>query len=386
LVEAEAHAKQFNDQVPLSAIDAGALDEMFSQGEPVLAGIDLDSGYVFTLAVRDTRAGSDWAEVLRQRQPQGLDLKVVLKDAAKGIGAGVSEVFPGAEQRDDCFHACYEMGKVRQRLERRAYAAIGREQDALNTLRRTRAKDRKQRRSLKQKLAWAQRQCRQAIAQFDAFEQAQHHAQAAMNWIDLNTGERRHAEQVRRGIEHAAEAIRRVAQPGCKKVATYLSNRAPGLALYAAELDSQLTALGAEYNEKSVSLACVITQLVDDLHHHRRPWQRREQFQHLTGAYQLLNERLGADADGLLERVQQLWQQRHRASSAIEGFNAALRPHLYVHKRATQGFVDLYQAYVNCRTRRWGRHQGTSAYQLLTGNAVDDWLSLIGFPPSPMLQ
>ena len=157
LVEAEAHAQRFNDQVPLSAINAGALDELFSQGEPVLAGIDLDCGYLFSLGVRDHRAGEDWAEVLRQRQPQGLDLKVVVKDAAKGIAAGVSDVFPQAEQRDDCFHARFEMGKVRQRLERRAYAAIGREDDALKALRRTRAHHLKQRRKLKHKLVWAQR-------------------------------------------------------------------------------------------------------------------------------------------------------------------------------------------------------------------------------------
>ena len=52
--------------------------------------------------------------------------------------------------------------------------------------------------------------------------------------------------------------------------------------------------------------------------------------------------------------------QRHRASSAIEGFNAALRPYLYVHKGATQGFLDLFRAWFNLRTRRWGRHKGTS--------------------------
>ena len=324
LVDAEVHAQQFNDQVVLSAIKAGALDELFSQGQPVLAGLDLTSGYLFSLAVRENRAGEDWAEVLRQGQHQGLDLEVVVKDAAKGIQAGVSEVFADAEQRDDCFHVSYEMGKVRQRLERRAYAAINREEEAFNALRRTRAKHIKQRRKLKHKLAWAQRKCRHAIADFDVFDRAQHQAQAAMSWVDLNTGERRNAEQVRRGVAQAAEAIRQMGQPGCGKVATYLTNRAPGLALYAAELDTQLTALSETYGDQSVSLACVITQLVDDLQQHRQPWQRREQLHHLMGAYHHLNEQLGDDADVALERVQWLWQQRHRASSAVEGFNAAL--------------------------------------------------------------
>ena len=41
LVEAEARAARFNAQVSLGGVEAGALDEMFSQGEPVLAGVDL---------------------------------------------------------------------------------------------------------------------------------------------------------------------------------------------------------------------------------------------------------------------------------------------------------------------------------------------------------
>ena len=80
----------------------------------MLAGVDLDSGYLFGLSLSATRDGDAWAQLLREGQCQGLELSVVVKDAAKGIAAGVSEVFPRAEQRDDCFHVLYEMNKVRQ--------------------------------------------------------------------------------------------------------------------------------------------------------------------------------------------------------------------------------------------------------------------------------
>ena len=50
--------------------------------------------------------------------------------------------------------------------------------------------------------------------------------------------------------------------------------------------------------------------------------------------------------------------QRHRASSAIEGFNAALRPYLYVHKGVTQGFLELFRAYFNLRHSPLGASQG----------------------------
>ncbi|NRD75189.1 hypothetical protein HQQ94_18575 [Shewanella sp. VB17] len=45
IVEAQEQAALFNKTVPLDKINSIAIDEMFSQGEPVLAGIDLDSGY-----------------------------------------------------------------------------------------------------------------------------------------------------------------------------------------------------------------------------------------------------------------------------------------------------------------------------------------------------
>ena len=106
LVEAEGRAARFNAQVSLGGVEAGALDEMFSQGEPVLAGVDLDSGYLFGLSLSATRDGEAWAGLLREGQAQGLGLSVVVKDAARGIAAGVSEVFPHAEQRVRRLFSC----------------------------------------------------------------------------------------------------------------------------------------------------------------------------------------------------------------------------------------------------------------------------------------
>ena len=156
---AEANAKVFNAQADLSRIEGGALDEMFSQGDPVLAGVDLDSGYLFGLSLRESRSGADWAEVLRAGQAQGLDLSVVVKDAGLGIDAGVREVFPNAERRNDCFHALYEMNKVQRQLEQKAYAAIALEYAEEKKLGKIRAGDKQQRRELKRKLAKARRDC-----------------------------------------------------------------------------------------------------------------------------------------------------------------------------------------------------------------------------------
>ena len=44
-MEAGERSRNHLAQVDLSASEAAALDELFSQGDPVLAGIDLDNGY-----------------------------------------------------------------------------------------------------------------------------------------------------------------------------------------------------------------------------------------------------------------------------------------------------------------------------------------------------
>jgi len=379
---AEAEAAKFNHRADLSGIVAAGLDEMFSQGDPVLAGVDLDSGYLFGLSLRESRSGADWAEVLRVGQTQGLDLSVVVKDAGAGIDAGVREVFPDAERRDDCFHALYEMNKVQRQLEQKAYAAIALEHEEEKKLGKIRANDKQERAKQKRKLAKARKDCCKAIERYERFAAAKKKAHEAMEYIDVNSGELRTGEQTRSMIEAAAEEMQRIDYAKSKEVAGYIRNRAPGLSLAIADLHTRLQALFPIYTPDAVCLACLILYLLGVIRKRPGLLPLNERTRHLLGAFSLLNELLGEKTDELLEAVEALLEKHHRASSAIEGFNAALRPHLYVHKGVTQNFLELFRAYYNLRTRRSGRHKKTSPHECLTGSRVNDWLSLIGFPPS----
>jgi hypothetical protein len=386
LSEAEERAATFNAQVDLSKIKASAVDEMFSQGAPVLAGVDLEYGYLHSLSLRESRSAQDWAEVLKQGKAQGLDLSVVVKDAAPGIAAGVREVFPEAEQRDDCFHVLYEMNKERRRLESRAYGAVQREEEAKTKLSRIRAKERKKRNKQRRKIVWAKRRCREAIDRYDQFDRAYRQVQDALDPIDLETGQLRTGEQAQAQFEQAAAIIREIDGAHCTRIAGYLNNRAPGLSLATHGLHTQLTELSANYPIAAVALATLIWCLVADIKHHRRPGQHNEMTRRLANAFADLNHLLGTQADELLDTVKSRLDRRHRASSAIEGFNAALRPFLYIHKGVSQSFLELFRARYNLRKRRWGRHQGTSAHECLTGQPVQDWLTLLGYPPSTSLH
>ena len=172
----------------------------------------------------------------------------------------------------------------------------------------------------------------------------------------------------------------------CAKLAKYLRHRAPGLVLAQRSVLPRLEALAEQWSMQAVSLGCICWYLVRALDKRPPRARHRAWSRHLLGAYGALREQLGAASASLLDAIEAVLHQRHRASSAIEGFNAALRPYLYVHKGVTQGFLELFRAYFNLRTRRWGRHKGTSAHECVSGERVHDWLTLLGYPPSPALS
>ena len=163
LIEAEGRAARLNAQASLDGVRGRS--KMFSQGEPVLAGVDPSVRVVVECDARWRGVGG-----AASHGSGAAGLSVVVKDAAR-IAAGVSEVFPRAEQRDDCFHVLYEMNKVRRRLERRAYGAMEREGEALG-LGKIRAHDQARRRKAKRALSRARRECAEAIERFDEFEAA----------------------------------------------------------------------------------------------------------------------------------------------------------------------------------------------------------------------
>ena len=63
----------------------------------------------------------------------------------------------------------------------------------------------------------------------------------------------------------------------------------------------------------------------------------------------------------------------------LRGFNATLRrPCLYVNEGVTRGFLELFRAWFNLRTRGWRRHDGTSAHRCVIGQRVHEGLTRLG--------
>jgi hypothetical protein len=378
LAEAEGRAAAFNRSVDLSGVEAVALDELFSQGDPVLAGIDLDTDYVFLLEHRKSRSGTDWAEALNAGKAQGLDIQTVVKDAGTGLAAGVTQAFPAAEQRDDAFHALQAMSKARRRLEQRGWATMEQLLEAEREHRRCQ-REGEWTASASQRLRHAREHFEDAAGRHDRFEALMQEAKEAMEFIGLDSPAWRDGDEQAARIRDIADGMASLGGKKVRGVARYLSNRAPGLARYMRELGDRLSTLAETYGAEVVGRSCQLWRLAKDVR--RAPRRDRPKLQ--AAARPIIERiiRLASDrASEATHAVLAIVAKRHRASSAVEGFNALLRPYLHVHKRVSQGFLELYAAWRNLRTRPMGKHRGTSAYELLTGDKVDDWLGRLGYP------
>lgn len=390
LHNAEQRAAAALEQVDLSGIDSIAVDEMFSQGRPVLAGIDLDTQYLFQLEVHDNRSGETWAKSLcKLRDRQGLSPKRVVKDAGTGLAAGVRECWPGINENDDLFHAVYMMGREAYHLERGGYRAI-KTVDELELRRaRARAKTEKERRSLGQQLRKARVRMDAAIDRYDHFEVLRREANRVLELTDRGSGRLRTSGEVVEVLTRVAAEMRDIGGKRVRKVATYIGNRAEGLGRYLDGLAARLQAVTEEAGgTEAVEAAIRAYQASLQVTREGPAWDRKARKQELIEATRHLLQATGQDLEQLKRAVGTVLPElvhRYRASSAIENLNSVLRPYLVVQKHAEQGFLNLFQFYWNTRRRQWGRLSGTSAYEALTGETVQDWLSMLGFQPGEAL-
>ena len=120
-----AEALAYTQGLSLPILALAEADEIFQGRNPCLTLVDGRSFLVLSLSAQDHRDETAWGCVLLDVQKQGVHLVDVASDGARGIKAGVKEVCLRIPLRPDLFHLIREAFRVTQRLEKRAYRAIG---------------------------------------------------------------------------------------------------------------------------------------------------------------------------------------------------------------------------------------------------------------------
>ncbi|MEL6348704.1 MAG: transposase [Myxococcota bacterium] len=380
---AEQSAHDFLELVDLSPIDAVAIDEMFWHKTPLLTGIDLDTGYRFSAEKVRQRSGPEWVSRLQALKQNGLQPSIFIKDAGLAMAEAVTQVFPDADQRDDLFHAVALLNETGRTLENGAYRAINRF-DEIDAKRQRAKTGSSKRRSLGQDCRHQRSRMEASIERFDTFERLSEEVKGLLRLCDPGSGQLRCAEAVRRRLPALADQIKKIGGKRARKVARYLKNRVEGLCSYLESLSDALDSAAQVIGDERLVGAMLRAYQANLLAGRGQRWQREERAVELKASVAELVALAGRPERlvRVVEVVVPVLTRRHRASSAIENLHSVLRPSITVHKRVSQGFLDLFRFYWNTRIRRWGRHKGTSALGLLTGQTHEDWLTLLGFPPA----
>jgi len=386
LDEANTRAVEQLKVVDLSGVETIALDEVFSLGRPLFSGLDLDSGYLFALESTDSRSKDDWLATLTALQDaQGLCPGAVVKDSGAGMAGAVSALWPDAEQRDDCFHAVWEAGKLYRRLETAAYKAIARVDALLEQRTALLDASSTDRRRLGQHLRQARAQMDRRIARFDRYTVLTGHLRDLLKVCIRGRGRLQERVCVEKGLVWVGAALFTLGTKACQALGKYIANRAAGLASYLDALSTGLQATVTADSQAGVDAMVRCWQASLEVQQGGPKWDRVARRAESEASVAALLKETGGDParlEMLARGVLPVLAARHRASSALECVHSVLRPYLHVQKGAHEGFLGLFRYYWNTRKRQWGRHKGTSALEVLTGEKVGDWLTRLGYPPS----
>jgi hypothetical protein len=357
--DAIARAKPVNDAADLSRVSSAALDEIFQNGKPVLAAVDVGSTYCCLLAQEEHRDGDTWGvRLLELQQRQGFAPAWAIGDAGNGLRSGVSQALPGVPCDADVWHPLRDLGEAVRFLENRAYDAI-------------RAYDRLRRRpgAGSEQVEAAGSEQDRAIALADDVALLACWLRGDVLSVAGPSLPRRQElfDFVLEGLTERRASCEHRLGPLCSA----LSSQGEALLGFFSRLDRDVADL-AEYAKVSEAVVREVVAVQEMAETDGRRWRRE-------GA---LRKQLGQRYEALSEQVEALRGGVVRASSVVENLNSRLRNYFFLRKEIGGGYLDLLRFFLNHRRFPRSEHPqrvGKSPAELLNGQAHAHWLELLGY-------
>jgi hypothetical protein len=365
------------DEAARPRVTAGAFDEIFVAGKPVLMGVEPASLCWVLGRSADNREAKTWAGEL-DKFPA---LEQAVTDAGlglvKGLRASDASRLRPVEHSLDVFHTLYQGGRAWRMTEARLWKIAEHAEQA-----RFRAKQaRRAGRSLLS-LGPAAHQARlkaeRILEEAVEIETAWRHLRQCLEPFTpdgrLNTAAAARAELTKwlpalKGPAWA-KTVRVLGRP---ESLTFLVRLQRKLRELPCREDLKQDAIRFEGLRRRPSLregedpaarAARGWWLVTTVRHHRD-----EEFQQAVLSVRSL--------------VRHCW----RASSLVEGINSVVRMQQARHRKLTPGLIDLKRFYWNCRRFRTGRRRKHSPYELLGINLPPgSWWDLLKRPPDQLRQ
>jgi len=350
-------------------------DEIFARHQPILVTIEAQSTAILKIQLASERSAETWQAHFDDLGHHHFHSIGMASDRGRGLVAGYHAACQDARWVCDRFHEFRDLFDRRRQLERKAYAAIAKEDEATKTFHNAKSEAHLHKRL--QHYEHAHHACEQAIARYDQLDLLLHLLHDALHlcspFARLRTiaGVRSELMLLFSLIEEIDDALLpKLLQP------------------IRSHLDDILAPFGQAEATHAELLGLLSQQSLDALvlawHHEHLSYQSapKQKRYHQHESQQWLNfaEGLLANQFELLkvvvfEKLDAIVQ----ASSLVELVNSFIRPYLNSSKgQITQETLNLIMFYHNHRRYKSGKRQGKAPIELLTGEALEvDWIELL---------
>ena len=363
--EAEAAEKR----VSLENIKHIATDEVFQNGEPVLTGVDLDSGYVFLAQAAPDRSAEAWEAALKEKEAQGLKPELNVSDGGSGLVKGVREAFPEIETQLDIFHSLRDLGNAVRSVEETEIRRLSK----LFDLER-RIASRKTYLPTKQEYDLMRQNTPARLLQSDTLR-------ILFDWLIEHTAFSGYGYQD--SLELCQWILDEMAllyptRDNLQKQIRRFRGRLPDLLAFLPRLRRNMKAMASEFHTREDAFCLLYRQSAWDY--------RSEEYRFMEKKlYYIFGERLPQARETLKGMI----RHTYRASSPDENVNGRLRVFMNARRGVPAWQLPLYQMFLNRKRAKRSRRLeriGTSALERLTGQSHPHFLDTLLGPPNYILS
>src|SRR2546423_969800 len=350
-------------------------DEIFARHQPILVTIEAQSTAILKIQLASDRSAETWQAHFDDLGEHRFHSIGMASDRGRGLVAGYHAACQDARWVCDRFHEFRDLFDRRRQLERKAYAAIAKEDEAAHTFHNAKSEAHLHKRL--QHYERAHHACEQAIARYDQLDLLLHLLRDALH-LCSPFGRLRTVVGVRSELMLLFSLLEEIDDTVLPKLLHPIRSHLDDILAPFAQAESMHVEL----------LDLVPQQILDALvlawHHEHLSYQSQAKHKryHQHESQQWLDV-----ADGLLDTqfeplkavVFEKLDAIVQASSLVELVNAFIRPYLNSSKgQITQETLNLIMFYHNHRRYKSGKRQGKAPMELLTGEALEaDWVALL---------
>ena len=349
-------------------------DEIFARHQPILVTIEAQSTAILKIHLASDRSAETWKAHCDDLGAHRFHSIGMASDRGLGLVAGYQAACQDARWVCDRFHEFQALFDRRHQLERKAYAAIAKEDEAAHTFHNAKSEANLHKRL--QHYEHAHQACEHAMARYDQLDLLLHLLRDALH-LCSPCGRLRTVEGVCSELTSLLSLIEAVDDSVLPKLLQPIRSH----------LDDILAPFEQAESIHAELLHLLPQQILDALvlawHHEHLSYQSQakhkryhqyENQQWLDFAEGLLDHQFAPRQALVFEKLDSIIQ----AASLVELVNSFIRPYLNSSKgQITPETLNLIMFYHNHRRYKSGKRQGKAPMELLTGEALEaDWVEL----------